>query len=137
MHTDGADVAIHNYQRDRRKRSTLTWTFDAPPGAEFEGRTVLAAHQPDTVWIEEFVLLPVQIDAVVRAFIDIAKHLLAPSHHNDGPRPVIAVIFEDHKMKSDGLAARNVVKAANRIDESWLHRLLLQDLIVAVQLPLQ
>lgn len=121
MHTNDADITIQNCQRDRRESSTLTWTFDAPAGAEFEGRTVLAAHQPDTVWVEEFVPLPVQIDAVVWAFIGVAKHLFAPAHHNDGPRPVIAVIIDDHEVESHGLAARNVVKAADRVDGIWLH----------------
>jgi len=121
MHTNDADITVQNCQRDRRERSTLTWTFDAQAGAEFEGRTMLAAHQPDTVWIKEYVPLPVQIDAVVRAFIDVAKHLFAPAHHNDGPRPVIAVIVDDHQVESLGLAARNVVKAADRVDGIWLH----------------
>ncbi|MDA9447097.1 hypothetical protein XI01_10280 [Bradyrhizobium sp. CCBAU 21360] len=121
MNTSDADITIQNCQGDRGERPTLTWTFDAPAGAKFEGRTMLATHQPDTVWIEEFVSHPVQIDAVVRAFIGVAKHLFAPAHHNDGPRPVISAIIHGHKMESHSLAARNVVKAADRVDGIWLH----------------
>src|SRR6266702_2911376 len=120
-HACHADVVLQDGQCHGREAAALARAVDADAGAEFEQCAVFATHQTDAVGIQKLVALPIQVHAVVRAFVDVAKNLPAPANHEDVPGPVGTVISNDHELKAPGLLARNITHPADCVGDTVFH----------------
>src|SRR3974390_2434850 len=107
-HARNADVVVEDRQRHGDETATLARPLDAHPGTQLEQRAVLAAHQAKAVRIEKLVALPVELHPVMRTFVDIAEDLPAPTHDDDRPRPLRAVLLDPHEMKASRPPPRNI-----------------------------
>ncbi len=93
------------------------WPVDAFPGRQFEHRAMFSAHDAPAGVIQKLVLLPVEVDAVMRAAIYVAENPLVPANHEDGPGLRLPVFADAEQTEDFALAMEDVILGADCIGD--------------------
>ena len=94
-----ADIAVDNREADGFQALALAWPFEAFSRRKLEQRAVLTADNALASGLEKLVGLPVEVDAIMRAAVDVAEDLLAPAHHENVPG-LLGLILVDRRREN-------------------------------------